>query len=125
MKYPKIVSREAISLTDDFILYLEKDDNDEIHYTLYKENFHMTQKEIADEIGYTESAICQILKLALNKLFYRVKRNNKDLNPIELTALIGKILNVKTDTQYKKYFQSLPTNIKNEVISYAVKKRFN
>ena len=123
-KVPKIVMRNAFPVADEFVLYLEKDNHNEVYCTLYKENIHMTQKEIASAIGYTEAAVCKIIKKGLSNIFRIMKRKNKHLNPIEVTALIGELLNVKTDVQYKRYFQALPNDIKDEVIEYANQKNY-
>lgn len=124
MRRPKIVSRKAVPIGNEQILYLEKDKDDEVWCTIYKENCHMTQREIAKAVGYAEPVICDIVRRSLDKIFRMIKKKNKNLNPIELTALVGELLNVKTDVQYKRYFRSIPKDIKNEVINYAIEKKY-
>jgi len=118
-KRPKIVSTLAVPMKNSQVLFLEKDSKDEVYCTIYEEDCHMTQREIAKAIGYTEPAVTQIIKKSLAKIFRSVRNKNKSLNPIELTALIGQILNVKTDVQFQRYLRSLPNEIRIEVSKYA------
>ena len=116
----KIVERMAYPI-DDHVLILEKDKDDKIHCTIYEKNVHMTQRDIAETTGIAEPIVCLLMRSSLRKFYNNIKRNNKHLNPIELTALVSEMLNVKTSVQYKRFFRALPKEIKDEVCSYAEK----
>lgn len=121
----KIVKRGAFPIGKNHILYLEKDNKDEVWCMMYEEDCHMTQREIAKAMGFTEPAICQIVKRGLRKIFKKVRMKNRHLNPIELTALVGELLNVKTDVQFQRYFRALPEEIRKEVSNYAIEKNYH
>lgn len=121
----KIVSRKTVPIGDTYFLYLEKDSKDKIHCTMYEKNCHMTQREIAKASGIAEPVVCLVMKRSLKKFYNTIKRNNRNLNPIEVTALVGEMLNVKTDEQFKRYFRALPEDIKKEVSRYAIENKYN
>lgn len=120
----KIVNRKAYPIDGNHVMFLEQDNMDKIYCTIYEKDIHMTQREIAKNTGYAEPIICRLMKSSLRKFFNTIRRNNRHLNPIEVTALVAEMLNVKTDVQYKRYFRALPNEIKKEVSRYA-RKNYN
>jgi len=120
----KIVNRKAYPVGN-HVLFFEKDNMDKIHCTIYEKDIHMTQRDIAKQIGCAEPIICNVMKKSLRKFYNMIKTKNKNLNPIEVTALVAEMLNVKTNVQYKRYFRALPNEIKKEVREYARKNNYN
>ena len=111
--------RKVVSDEDGYSLFLENEDGD-IKCVAYETGRHMTGQEIADVLGITRSAVSQSLKKSIKFIYYKIKRNT-NLSPVEVICIMAKMFNIKSNSQYKKFFRLFPSNIKGVVYAKAHK----
>jgi len=99
-----------------YILILEKkEDSEEIDCVAYETYVNMSGTEVADELGITRQAVCQSLKKSIKKIYYRIKNIYQSSSPIEILAIMATMFNIYSESEYKKFFNLFPPNIKGEV----------
>jgi len=104
----KIVSKDGISF------FYEKKDDD-IECIAYENNIHMTGQSIGEHLGISKCAISQSLKKSIKRIYYSIKRKHKKITSIEIICTMASMFNIKSDSEYKKFFKMFPKNIKGYV----------
>ena len=112
--------RKVISSKDGYSLFIEQEKEKEMKCTAYITGDHMKGQEIADVIGLSKSAVSQIIKRSMKKIYYSMKYRY-DCNSIEAVCLMANLFNVQTEEQYDKFFKLFPQEIKGEVRYEAFK----
>lgn len=98
-----------------YTLIFEKEEDGEIDCVAYETYVNMSGTEVANELGITRQAVCQSLKKSMQKVYYRVKNIYNIHSPVEVLSLMATMFNVRSETEYKKFFSLFPSNIKGEV----------
>lgn len=113
--------RKTVSLEEGYSLFFEKSKKC-VKCVAYGTEEHMSGQDIANNLNISRSAVSQILKKSIEKVFYMFKNRYKDYSTIEIICLMAKIFNVKNDLQYRKFFKFFPEEIRSEV--YEIAKNF-
>lgn len=111
--------RKVVSTDEGFSFFI----NDE-ECVFYKTGIHMSGQEIGDILNLSRNSICLTLKKSIKKTYYTIKRKHHDLSTIEIICGMAQAFNIKSDSQYKKFFKMFPENIRREVYEEAHKNRY-
>lgn len=101
---------EVISTTDGYSLIV---DEDEIIF--YETDSPLVGEEIAERTGLSKQMISRILRNAIEKIYFRMCRENRHLSSFEIISLMSEMFGVKTEFEYYRFFKLFPNEIKNKV----------
>jgi len=93
--------------------------DDKVNCIQYETDKHMTGQEIGDILNVSKATISTILKRSIKKIYLLLKKEYKDYSVTKIVAEMACMLNVKTDSEYKKFFRLLPKNIKGKINAEA------
>ena len=84
---------------------------------VYFENTPMSGEEIAQVLGISRMAVSNSLKRSLKKIFFFLKKTNKNLDSFEIAVTMSELLNVSVDnsSEMSKFFNLFPPAIKREI----------
>lgn len=93
------------------------------NFVVYLTGKSMTGTEISKDLHITRMAVSQSLKRSLKKIYYRLKKYNRHLDPFEIAVTMSQILCVSMDcsNEVNKFFNLFPKDIKEEIKYYATK----
>lgn len=111
--------RQIVSTKEGVSLYLDEDE-----VVVYETGKHMTGQDVANQLNISRSAVCQSLKRSIKRVYFGLKRANRDITAIQILCAMAKMFNVRTDKEYKKFFRLFPENIKGEINAAARKKGY-
>lgn len=107
-----------------YALIFEKNKED-IDCVAYDIRRNMSGQEVADQLNVSRSSISQTLKKSMKKVYYRIRNVYGLSSPIEVLAMMADIFNVNSESEYKKFFNLFPPNIKGEVHAEVFRKYKN
>lgn len=84
-------------------------------------NEHMSGEDIAKELGLTRARVSQILKTGIKKSIKKLRYKYTDYSMMEIITTMAYVFNIKTDSEYRKFFKLLPKNIRGEIYAEAEK----
>ena len=87
----------------------------------YEDPTPLSGSEIADVLGISRMSVSQTLKRGLRKIYHLLKKTNRHLDPFEIAVLMAEILCVAKDSdgEMNKFFNLFPSDIKEEIKTYA------
>jgi len=80
---------------------------------------HLSGTMIAEKLNISRAAVSQILKRSIKKIYLSLKNSNKEYSTIQIISGMAKLFNIKTESEYKKFFRLLPENVKGEINAAA------
>jgi predicted transcriptional regulator len=111
--------RKIITTKKGYTLILEKQKNDEIECVAYKTGIPMKSIDVAKHLKLSRSAVSQSLKRSIRKIYNKMRKENKILSSIEIMCIMADVFNVKSQIEYKKFFNLFPSHVKGEVYEEA------
>ena len=109
----KIVSRNEYSL------FIEQIENDEIDCVAYINGMPMKQTEVADQLNLSKSAVSQSLRRSINKIYRKIRNENRRLSSIQIMCTMADIFNIKSQKEYQDFFKLFPKKIQGDVYEEA------
>lgn len=94
---------------------------DNVKCTKFETNKHMSGQEISDSLHISKSAVSQILKRSVKKIYFRLRRENTCCSASQIVGNMACAFNISTDSEYKKFFRLLPDIVKGEINAEAKK----
>jgi hypothetical protein len=110
---------EVISTTDGYSLIVDEDE-----IVFYETDSPLVLDEIAKIIGLSKQMISRILRNAVEKVYFRMSKENKHLSSFEIISLMSEMFGVKTEFEYYRFFKLFPNEIKNKVRSELSEKGY-
>ena len=111
--------RKVLNSKNGYSLFLEKIDDDNIECIAFKTGIPMNSADIAKNLKVSRSAVSQSLKRSIKKIYDRLSNKNKSLSSIEIICIMAELFNVKSQLEYKKFFNLFPEKVKGEVYDDA------
>ncbi len=108
----KIVSKEGVS-------YFYEMSDDDVECIAYETNKYITGSEVASRLDISRSAVSQSLKRSIKRVYFGVKKRYKLTSDIEVMCIMSTMFNIRTESEYKKFFNFFPSNIKDNVNAEA------
>lgn len=104
----KIISKEGIS----FFYEIADDD---VKCIAYETNKPMSGSDIANKLNISRSAVSQSLRRSITRIYSILKNRYRISSPIEIMCIMVDMFNIKTETEYKKFFKLFPNDIKDVI----------
>ena len=112
--------RKIVSAKNGYTYFYENESNN-MDCVIFETGEHMSGADIARELNITRSAVSQSLRRSIKRIYSYIKNRNNGLSTIEVMSIMANMFNVKTNSQYKKFFNLFPINIKGEFYAEAKK----
>lgn len=110
--------RKIVTTKNGYTLMLEKK-KDDIECLAYKTGIPMKAADVARHLKISRSAVSQSLKRSIGKIYNRIRKENKVLSSVEIMCIMADFFNVKSQKEYKKFFNLFPPHVKGEVYEEA------
>jgi len=91
----------------------------DIECIAYKTGIPMKSIEVARHLKLSRSAVSQSLKRSIRKIYNKIKRENGALSSIEIMCIMADFFNIKSQIEYKKFFNLFPPHVKGEIYEEA------
>ena len=109
--------RQVVSCDEGYSFFIDKKE-----VVFYETGRHMTGQDIADVLDISKGAVSQNLKRALRKVYRFIRNSNRRLlSPVEVVMVMAEMLDIRTETQYQKFFKLFDNDIKGEISADAYK----
>lgn len=83
----------------------------------------MSNVDVAKKTGTTRSNVGQTLRRGIKKVYYCLRKINRNLDPFEIAVIMTEILGVSSDCneEVEKFFNLFPLPVQREIKYYASK----
>ena len=110
--------RKTVSMEDGYSLFIEKNNN-EIDCVAYPTGMPMKSTEVAKQLNISEGSISQSLRRSINKIYYDIRKNNRELSSLQIMCIMADLFNIKSQKEYKRFYKLFPKRIQGEVYEEA------
>jgi len=111
--------RKVVSMNDGYSYFFDNEEFNDIDCVAYETNEHMSGQEIGNIFNVSRNAIALTLKRAVKKIYFYIKRNTKEISTLEILCIMASMFNIKTESEYKKFFRLFPKEIRGKFYEEA------